>query len=73
VLAKEGCTFSKTSKCMAYRLNRIERRISVLDFIVFLVIATSIALVFSVLLLSAAIQVPNALIRRKLISSRSRG
>jgi hypothetical protein len=58
---------------VAYRLNRIERRNAVLDFIVFLVIATLIALISSVLLLSAAIQVPNTLIRRKLITKRSRG
>jgi hypothetical protein len=58
---------------MAYRLNGIERRSAVLDFIVFLVIATSIALISSFLLVSAAIQVPNALVRRKLITMSSRG
>ena len=58
---------------MTYRLNRIERRNAVLDFIVFLVIATLIALISSVLLLSAAIQVPNTLIRRKQITKRARG
>ena len=49
---------------MAYGLNGIRRRSVVLDFVVFLVITTSIALIFCFLLLSAAMQIPNTLIQK---------
>ena len=58
---------------MAKPLNGIGRRNAIMNFIVFLVIATSIDLISIFLLLSAAIQASNSLIRKKLIAKMSRG